>query len=210
MRAKATAFVIAVVLALPVVSAAQEAEDPGKLAAVQKRKFRMDHEIFAAAGLQPLDAFYKGLGPLGGYTLHFSDTVAWELVRGGYAFILHTGLHDQLNKDFGVQETKFDEMEWMVSTAAMLTPFYGKLSFLNSSVLHTELFVVLGATVGKFKDTYKPGPQAGAGLRFFLSEHWSIRLDVRYHYLFNTQQISKSTQVVDIALGLALSLGGTD
>ena len=206
MRAQATlAIVLAAALAAPAAVRAEE-EEPGQLAAVQRRKFRMDHEIFAAAELQPLDAFYKGVGPVAGYTLHFTDVLAWEILRGGYSFRLKTGLRDQLEKDFGVAPTKFEEMEWYVGTAAMITPFYGKLSLVNRSVTHAELFILIGATVGKFNDTYKPGPQAGIGLRFFLTEWISVRFDFRYHYLIS----SKPTQVIDLALGLAFNLGGTD
>jgi outer membrane beta-barrel protein len=209
MRAKATAaIVLAAVLALPLTSFAQD-EDPGKLAAVQKRKYRMDHEIFLQGDLQPLDAFYKGAGVTGGYALHFSDVLAWEVIRGAYSFRLKTGLRDQLQKDFGVAPTAFEELEWMVSSALMITPFYGKLSLLNSAVTHAEIFIVVGATVAAFpgeKLTFKPGPQLGIGLRFFLAKWCSIRFDTRYHYLF----AKKQTQVVDLSLGLAFSLGGTD
>jgi outer membrane beta-barrel protein len=206
MRAKATAIFFTALLALPTVSVAEESEEPGKLAAVQKRKFRMDHEIFAAAGFTPLDAFYKGIGPIAGYALHFNDVFAWEIVRGGYSFNLNTSLRTQLEKDFGVAPTRFDEMLWMAGTALMVTPFYGKLSFINHSVMHTELFLLIGGTVGKFTQNYKPGPQAGLGLRFFLSNWISLRVEGRYHYLFS----SKPSQVVDLALGLSFSLGGTD
>jgi outer membrane beta-barrel protein len=205
MRAKAIAsLIVAAALAAPLVSRAEEAEEPGKLAAVQKRKFRMDHEIFAAAQFMPLDAFYKGIGPVAGYTIHFTDVFAWEVVRGGYSFRVDTSLRDQLEKDFGVAPTRFEEMEWLVSSAAMFTPFYGKLALANSAVTHAEIFAVVGATVAKFNDAYKPGPQAGLGLRFFLSERISVRFDARYHYLFSTT----STQMIDLSLGLSLSLGG--
>ena len=197
---------LALLLAAPATSRSDEAEEPGKLAAVQRRKFRMDHEIFAAAQFMPLDAFYKGIGPVAGYTIHFTDVIAWEVVRGGYSFTLNTSLRDQLEKDFGVAPTKFTEMQWMVSSAAMFTPFYGKLSLVNSAVTHAEIFAVVGATVAKFNDAYRPGPQGGVGLRFFLSERVSIRFDVRYHYLFS----SNPAQLVDLSLGLALNLGGSD
>lgn len=213
MRAQATAVILLAGLLAPAAAARADdaSEDPGKLAAVQKRKYRMDHEIFASAGFLPLDAFYKGVGPVAGYGLHFNDSVAWEIFRASYSFRLHTGLHDQLVKDFGVNETKFDELQWMASTAAMVTPFYGKLSFVNRAVSHAEVFFVVGGTVGKFKDTYKPGPQGGLGARLFLSPSVSLRLDVRYHYLIGRQGSAwNTTQLVDLALGFALNLGGTE
>lgn len=201
---------MALLVALPVL--AYEAEEPEKLAAVQKRKFRLDHEIFAAAVYQPLDAFYKGLGPEVSYTAHFSDLIGWEVIRGTYSFNFETKLREQLRKDFAVSPTKFDKLQWMVGTAAVLKPMYGKHSFLNYGVVHADLYFLLGASLGRFElgkadsNSYKPGPQAGAGLRFFVTESLSVRAEGRYHYLISRE----STQIVDISLGLAVNLGGAD
>lgn len=185
---------------------ADETEEPGRLAAVQKRKFRLDHEIFAAAGLLPLDAFYKGVGPVGSYTWHMSDQWGWEVVRGQYSFAFNTALRDQLINDFQVKPTEFEQVEYMLTSSALWTPLYGKLAMFNSSVVHSEMYGLIGATVARLTSSFKPGPQLGLGFRFFLSSAVSLRVEARYHYLF----ARKSTQILDVAAGLAFNLGGTD
>ncbi len=195
----------AVLTALPMPAAADEAvEQPGRLAAVQRRKFRMDHEIYAAASLLPLDAFYKGLGPAGSYTFHFSDTLAWEVVRGSYSWGIGTSLRKQL-VDLGFAPTRFEQIQLMLSSAVMYTPLYGKFSMLNERVLHAEIFGTAGATGAWFTDSFKAGPQLGLGARVFLSESVSLRLDARYNFF-----LPAKIQAVEMTLGFSLNLGGTD
>ncbi len=183
------------------------AEEPGRLAAVQKRKYRLDHELYAAAGLLPLDSFYKGIGPIASYTWHMSDVWGWEVVRGQYTFPVETSLRTQLIQDFHVKPTEFEEAQYLLSTSALWTPLYGKLAMFNERVVHAEMYGIVGATVARFsKGTFKPGPQVGLGLRFFLSPAVSLRVEGRYHYLF----ANTSTQIVDLAAGLAFNLGGTE
>jgi hypothetical protein len=58
---------------------ADELENPGVIAAVQERAFRMQHELHLGVGVLPLDAFYKGLYAQVGYTFHFTDAFAWQV-----------------------------------------------------------------------------------------------------------------------------------
>ena len=201
------ALAVALLGLLPLPALAQEnPEDAGQLAAVQKRRYRLDHEIYAAANFLPWDAFYKGVGPTGSYTWHFSDQLGWEVLRGSYIFRLPTGLRDQLTKDFNVSATRFEEMEWMVSSGLMYRPLYGKFSISNRKVVHAEMYGTLGGTVAHYTQTFKPGAQLGAGGRFFLTTWMSLRLDARYHLLIS----DKFTHVVELTGGLAFNLGGAD
>ena len=195
-------LLLASLLAAP--ARADEGDDVGRLAAVQKREQRMAHEIFGAAQFMPLDAFYKGIGPSVGYAYHFTDLYAWEILRGGYSFRIKTGLDTDLQKKWQVTPTRFEELEWMMGTAAMFSPMFGKIAFSNGSVSNIELFFILGASLGKFNDSWKPGPQGGLGLRFFLGRLVSLRFECRYHYMIS----ARPTQVLDVALGLAINLGG--
>lgn len=198
----------ALAASIPIAASAEEnAEEPGRLAAVQKRKYRLDHELYAAAGLLPLDAFYKGIGPVASYTWHMGDVIGWEVVRGQYSFAMATSLRNQLIKDFQVKPTEFEEAQYLLTSSLIWTPLYGKMAMFNSRVVHAEMYGILGATVARFsKGSFKPGPQVGLGLRFFLSPSVSLRLEGRYHYLF----ANTSSQIVDIAAGLAFNLGGTE
>jgi outer membrane beta-barrel protein len=193
---------------IPFAARAEEtAEEPGRLAAVQKRRFRLNHEIFASAGFLPLDAFYKGIGPVVSYTWHTSDVWGWEVIRGQYSFAFDTNLRDQLLNDHGVKPTAFEEAQLLLTSSFIWTPLYGKMALFNSKVVHSEMYGILGATVARFsKGSFKPGPEAGVGFRFFLASAISLRTEVRYHYLF----AKSSSGVLDVAAGLAFNLGGVE
>lgn len=193
---------------IPFAARAEEtAEEPGRLAAVQKRRFRLNHEIFASAGLLPLDAFYRGVGPVAGYTWHITNVWGWEVIRGQYSFALSTGLRDQLLQDHRVKPTQFEEAQILLTSSAIWTPLYGKMAMFNSRVVHSEMYGIFGATVARFsKGSFKTGPEAGLGFRLFLSSVVSFRTEVRYHYLI----AKSSTGVLDVAAGLAFNLGGAD
>src|SRR4051812_13483636 len=163
---------------------ADELENPGAVYAVQERKFRLSHELSLGVGVLPLDAFYKGLTAQVGYTYHFSDTFAWQIGRGVYSYNLDTGLRAQLVRDFGVQTTAFEEVQWMVGSDLIWSPFYGKTAFLNSSVMYTEAYFILGGSAVKVTNLagggalpFRPAVNVGLGMRLFRSQAVSFRLD---------------------------------
>lgn len=205
-RRLVAALAAAVAFALAAPASAESLEQPGRLAAVQQRKFRMNHELFAAASLLPWDAFYKGVGPTAGYTIHFTDSVAWEVLRGTYSFSLPTSLREQLERDYAVAPTRFEEVRILAGSAFMFTPLYGKFSLFNRSVLHGEAYGLVGGSVARMTETYKVGPQAGLGVRLFLSESVSLRAEGRYHALFS----NGLTHVIDVSTGLAIDFGSAD
>ncbi|HEX9507892.1 MAG TPA: outer membrane beta-barrel domain-containing protein, partial [Myxococcales bacterium] len=94
----------------------EELENPGTVSAVQDRQYRMNHELSFGVGVLPIDAFYKGLLAQLGYTYHFSDRFAWQVGRGAYSYDVDTGLKAQLQRDFGVLPTAFDQVQWMVGS----------------------------------------------------------------------------------------------
>ncbi len=205
-RGVAALLAAAMALLLAAPAAAESLEEPGRLAAVQQRKFRMDHELFAAAAFLPWDAFYKGLGPSAGYTLHFTDSMAWEVVRGTYSFSLPTSLREQLEQDYAVAPTRFEEVQILAGSAFMFTPLYGKFSLFNRSVLHGEAYGLAGGSVAKMTETFKVGPQVGLGVRLFLTESVSLRAETRYHALFS----NGLTHVIDVSSGVAIDFGSAD
>ena len=197
----------AVVAAAGGARADDEVEDAGSVAAVQNRAYRMGQELELAAGLLPNDAFYKAFAPEGSYTFHFGDSWAWEVVRLGYAEDLDTNLKTQLLQ-LGTQPTQFLEARLFLTSDVVWSPLYLKASVLGDSVIHGEAFVVLGGGAfdmvagGSNQNSFYPAPNAGVGLRVFLSQVFSVRLDVRDHVLFIPQNV---TNVLDVDLGLSLN-----
>ncbi len=155
-----------------------ELENPGRVSAVQERLYRMHHELDLGVGVLPLDAYYKGLTLQLGYSYHFSDSFSWQVGRGAWSYPLNTGLREQLERDFGVQPTVFEQVEWMVGSDLVWSPVYGKLAVLNQRVLHFGGHLSVGGTVMKMNVGFRPAVNLGVGARLYSSKWLSFRFDV--------------------------------
>ncbi len=207
-------LLIAVLWVAPGLAMAQveELENPGTVAAVQERLYRMSHELAGGPCLLPLDAFYKGLCGQIGYTYHFTDWFAWQVGRGGASYSLSTGLRDQLERDFGVLPTAFDEVQWFVGSDVMFSPLYGKTAVLNKHVLHFETYVIGGGSVLKFSNSPIPRPalNVGVGGRLFHNRWISYRLELTNNIVIAPARAQAISHVMFVNLFAALNFGATE
>lgn len=194
----------------------QDLENPGTVSAVQDRLFRMNQELTLGVGVLPIDAFYKGLSAQVGYTFHFSDSFAWQVGRALYSYDVNTGLEDQLERDFHVKPTTHEQVQWMVGSDLVWSPWYGKTSFLNKSVSHFDAFVSIGGSVIKFTggDTssanlnqFKPAVNLAVGARLFATRRVSYRLDLADNVVITKDRIFN---VATVQLSLALNFGSLE
>lgn len=210
-------------LALSVVAPAlarADSDEDAPVFAVQNRKFNLKHEFDIGVGVLPINAFTKGLTASAAYTYHFSPMWAWEIARFAWSFGLGTGLRDELVNDFMVDATKLQNINYFGSSSLVVKPLYGKLAFTNRRVVHVEVFFALGASVGVFTNAaqspnaissntggvIRPGFDAGGGFRFFLDEHFSLRLDIRDLTYFKAGPATDSE--LYLGLSLAVTFGG--
>ncbi len=202
---------LCLVIAAPALAQIEELENPGTVSAIQQRAYRMQHELNLSVGVLPLDAFYKGLYAQVGYTAHFTDHFAWQIGRAAYSYPVKTGLREQLERDFGVLPTAFDEVQFFFGSDLIWKPFYGKFSVLNSWVLHAEAFLMLGASLFKFTNVWRPGVNVGGGGRIFLNQYVSLRLDITNNVVIPVGGGSVAlTNVMCVTLGLGINFGATE
>jgi len=202
-------FVVVTALCLSFAPAAfaqyDDEEGGGTAVVIQNRKFKMAHEFTLQGGTLPLDAFFKGVTLSGRYTLHFDDFSAWEIAGGSYSFNLDTGLKDQLINNFGVQAEALPTLLLVIDSNYIMKPFYGKLALFNRTLLYAELFIAAGATVTYWSDgSFRPGPDVGAGLRFFVTEWFSLRTDIRHAVVFNSIPIVDPNATIEGVLFLGV------
>ena len=189
----------------------QDLENPGSVSAVQQRAFRMRHELDLSIGVLPLDAFYVGLFAQVGYTAHFSDTVAWQIGRAAYNYAARTGLRENLERKFNVLPTAFEEVQFFFGSDLIWTPFHGKLSVLNTWVMHGEVFLMLGATLFKFTNAFRPAVNLGIGGRVVLTPNVSVRLDLTDNLVIPVGGGSTNlTNVMTTTLSLAINFGAPE
>lgn len=199
---------LCVSLLLPAMAFAQaeELENPGTVLAVQERAYRMNHELSLGLGVLPLDAFYKGVTAQVGYTYHFTDSFAWTVGRGMYSYNLNTGLRNQLEQQFAVLPTQFEEVQWMVGSDLVWSPLYGKSAILNRKVAWFEGFLVGGASVLKLTTGFRPAVNVGIGARFFSNRYVSFRFDATNNFVITDRLLNVPT----LQLSAALNFGATE
>jgi outer membrane beta-barrel protein len=186
-------------------------ENPGSVSAIQQRAYRMQHEIDISLGILPLDAFYKSLYAQASYTAHFTDAFAWQVARFGYSYNLRTGLREQLERDFGVLPTQFEEVQYFVGSDVMLKPLYGKMALLNRFLIHGEIFLMAGVTVFKFTNNFRPAVNLGGGGRVFFTNHISLRLDLTNNIVIPTGGSAIGlSNVMAVTLSLGINFGASE
>ncbi len=204
------ALALGAVLAAGTASAQlRELENPGRVSAVQERLYRMNHELGVGLTVLPLDSFYKGVAAQVGYTWHFNDHFAWQVGRAARSYSFDTGLRTQLERDFGVQPTVFEQVEWMAGSDLMWSPFYGKVAVMNAKVLHFGGHLTAGATVMKMNvgQAYRPAINLGVGARLFSTQWLSFRLDVTDNVVLGGRRV---LHVPTIQLSTAFNFGATE
>ncbi|MBK8482505.1 MAG: outer membrane beta-barrel domain-containing protein [Proteobacteria bacterium] len=190
-------------------------EETDKLPAVQNRRYRVQHEFAAAVGTLPADPYTKGLTLSGSYGWHLNDLWAIE-ARGHWVRNFNSALRDKLEGNFGTDADRFDKIKFFGQLGGLFKPLYGKFSFLNDQQVYGEFFLSLHGVVaqldgggGSADDPVGRGQRLafgaspGFGVRGFLSEHWSLRLDISWLVLF------AETGETHLPLLLTFSLAGT-
>ena len=181
------------------VAAAQETGfgEGGRVYAVQKKSYLLKHEMHGAVGVLPMDALYKGVTIGAGYTYHFSHHFAWEAIQLLYSSNIDTGLKEDLQNSFDATPESFREVQFMVNSNVVFVPLYGKMTWLNRSVVQTEVYLTAGPGIARYKEFELTGADSyseegkyyfsgnfGLGLRCFINQRFSVRLDMRDYMNF--------------------------
>ena len=208
------AVVYASLLGANVARAQYDDEDGGGSAVViQEREFSMANEFTLGTGALPLDAFKKGVALTGRYTLHFDEFNAWEIIGATYSLNVDTGLSAILANKFAVQEQELALPVIVADSNYVMKPFYGKFALFNQVIIYQELFLMAGFTVSYWSDvSFRPGPDVGAALRFFVFDWMSVRFDIRHAIVMNGvpyfDKEAKVDGVLQLLAGVSFNVGG--
>jgi outer membrane beta-barrel protein len=197
--------IAAIATAAPAFAADIGADDTGEVEAIQNRTYHLGQEFEFSVSLLPYDAFYKAVAPEISYTVHFTDSFAWEAVRFGYAQRFDTNLKGQL-LGFGLQNTTFEEVNLFLSSDLMWAPLYAKMALVNKAVIYGELYGVAGGGAYNTTQAWRAAPNIGLGGRLFLSRVVSLRLEVREAVLIE----DGAPSVLDVNLGLSINFGSAE
>ncbi len=170
--------------------AEQSGQDYGKVYAIQEKPFIMNHEISLSMAFLPLDAFYKYMVVSGHYTAHFDDFWAWEVVHLSWATLaLDTGLKKELNDRWGITAMDTPRLEYFLDSNLMIKPLTGKMVLFDDWLINMESFVLVGLGAQRFESgAWYPAMDAGIGMRVFMSNTLSIRVEAReYVYMADSK-----------------------
>jgi outer membrane beta-barrel protein len=159
-----------------------------EVSAIQNRIFHRSHEIDLDLGYIADDDFFN-VYPVGlGYSFHFNENIAWEVIRAQYMINSDKDLKKTLQDEFNVQPERFPEQQYMLHSHFVYKPLYGKHSFLNKGVINNEIFFFVGPGLVQYEWEYSTGEtdsetafslSFGAGLKYFLTQNWCLNVEVR-------------------------------
>jgi outer membrane beta-barrel protein len=174
----------------PALAGIEDQLNSGRIIAVDERPYRMVHEFSVSGGVIPTDAYYIGVSLGGAYTLHLSDIWAWEALNFQYSANVSTDLESELLDAFEVTPERDPRLQYLLTSSAVVTPLFGKQAVLNSGIVFQGVHFALGGGVANFAgdevDSFRPQASFGPGIRFFLGQAVSTRLDLRGITTFST------------------------
>lgn len=183
-----SSFVILICLASILPAWADEPGREEKVHAVQNRIFHSNNEIDFSLGYIADDDFFH-VYPIGlGYTWHINDYFSWEVGRVQYMFNQDKDLKETLEDEFEATPEKFPQQKYMWHSHLVYRPLYGKSAWMNSKLVNHEIYFFAGAGQVNYEWEYSTGEtetenawslSMGAGMRFFLSKHLCLNMDVR-------------------------------
>lgn len=206
------AYCLALLL-LPMGALAADSDEPEFVPpanAIQERHLRMQHEILISVGAMPGDPYTKTFFAQGSYTIHFTDSFAWQVARGGAGLSIASGLRTQLERDFGRLPNEFDSVQFFAGSDLIWSPLYGKLSLLDKALIHGELYVLGGASLLKFQYSFRPGIDVGLGMRIFMNRVLSLRLEIMDTVALPFAGAPGFVNVFSASVGLSINLGATE
>jgi outer membrane beta-barrel protein len=232
------AGLLALLASAPVGAAAQSKADAfeGKIPPVSGQLYRKAGrlELTAGGNLSLNDAFYtKYFGSLAvGY--HFTESLSAGLEASGGPAV-KTDSASVCTPTTGCNPADDVQMRqvpgrirWILGAQAGWSPIYGKLDVLSEQVGHFDLSVLGGldlvahdevlssaaAQVGPPTTKTSFGGHVGVGSRFFVSERWAVRLelkDVMYSVFVPNGGIGNKLQhQLFLNIGLSMFLPGSN
>lgn len=185
---------------------------------VQKREVQKAGRLSATVytGMIPNNIFERYY-PVGArFDYYILENIGVEL-SGAYAFAADTGLIDELSDPQGSGATGVllgDTQLAHFNFGVTWSPVFGKTSFLNGAINYFDiyLFAGFGLLVKQTESTFNADPSTGvtpegalgAGMMFFLSNDWAMRLDYRQ---FVFQKITGGVaNPSEVSLGLSYFL----
>jgi len=163
-------------------------ESQPEISIIQERLFDKKREIGFAIGHLPDDNFYEVFPISVNFINHFNERYAWEVVRATYMLNNERDIKKDLEMNFGVTPSTFDELNSHIETSFIVKPTYGKDSIWNKHIINHEGYMSIGAGIATYEKQVSYGsPEKenaltasfGIGRKYFINKSFNISLDVK-------------------------------
>ena len=179
----------------------------GRRKGVQRRDFLKKHrfELSGLGGFYASDALSSTYSYGGAVAFYPSEDFGLELL------VTRSPMQFRLEQPFTAfdQQTHFSPtVAWQGIASLLWSPIHAKFKFSDTTIIHSDLFVVVGA--GRTDDPSVLGLtwEAGVGAKLYFNRFFSFRLDLR-DFLLPQEVLGRGriTNNVTILAGLSLWLG---
>ena len=208
------------------VSRSQKQYEASIQAAVRNKMYNKSSglEFGVTAGFMPYDLIVDHFNFGGRLTWHIGDHVGWEIIDFQVVSPRLTSFTNDLASDDNKKVKLFDvaQVKSLGFTSLLVSPFYGKVRFIGSSVLYFDLYTVFGLgmanvetsrlahtdssnsfTTTSLKTEWTQGFSFGIGLKFFVNSAMGFLIDFRDYVAVTetyNQRSLKSNYVVMLGL----------
>lgn len=183
-------------------------------------------EVAPVVGMTLADAFLRN-GLVGAnLSYHLTNEFSFG-VTGAYGVLqmetnLHENLQARLEDEPRLEDISFSHIQWLASLEFSYVPLFGKFSVADSLISNYDLHLLIGpvfvgeevvaATDGGETDDslagLRPGLSAGIGMRFFMSDGFSLNLQVR-DLIYSRAEVSAQTGDPELSNTVLISLSGS-
>lgn len=156
----------------------------GDIAVIQRKGLPKTGRFEIHGGLTSVlnDAFFESFGF--GARLNYSFVEQWAL-EFNYMSVSPSarGFTSSLESDRGILASSRVVPLSFVGASIRYTPFYGKLTFLDDTIIPFDLYFSLGGVrVGTNQNSEETGAHLGIGQIFSLNKDFAFRWDFSYYY----------------------------
>lgn len=183
-------------------------------------------EIQPQASFTLNDAFIRNT--LVGATVNYHLNNVFSVgVSGGFG-ALHSDTSLRKNVDLTLSqqdrarfnEISYSQIDWAADIGMSYVPLFGKFSVMNKVITHYDVHVTGGVafisesavsasgdgSVDAIQDGVKPGGMVGVGMRFFLTDMFSLNADVR-SYIYQRAEVSRGGANPQLSPTMLMTVG---
>ena len=176
-----------------------------KYRGVQKRLMQKAgrHELSAIGGMYAADLLSSSYLLQGAYTFHFVEELALE-ASFGYSRA-RSELVEVVERDTSFTALRLDTPIYMYQGHLLWSLAYGKVRWFSGAISRFDVHLAVGGGVTDSQTAEGLTLSGGLGFKFFLTEWFALRMDVRDHVL-SQELLGVSGVVHNLAATLGLSV----